>query len=586
MEKLKNSFISKTSRFLNRNVKKKSSFQIIKQGLKTKDIKNQHLLKSKNKIKISLLNKNNYKSSQSIKNKLIDINLKEFLSKNLLMRSFSYKKIDKTENKGKNYSKLSINKKCKKNLFDCQTQKLMEDIKINMTYNNLSNTMHRKKNSINGIKLIKDKNLYNLFKDDISVINKIHNKKIDNLNYRNNVNLSNNIKNNNNIYSIISLLNSKNKIFKRNPIQNLKNISAVHKNEYNFSNLNVNNPNENNLTSLITSTNSYLKDNYLEKQSKTNSFNNFNINNNLIGVPNFLSSSKNNTNSSNNTSTNYSQSNRNSNLTKQNKNISINYNIYNNYNSKKLNSYKYSNLHMIQKYNSNLLNDIDNINSTSNYYINTSNSNIKKYIDKLKPTIKKVEDNLIKNNILDNKLNSQFLKRNKNERSSGQKEISIKEKINKNIFINNNIQQSKNINSKNQKTEYNSNNSSINKNSIIEGLNHLGGSNKINSNLNNNKAKNIKKDNKMLFLNDSSIFSPIIKIKSKGNRKYSFNIWDNIAKLNNLNIKKNIKSNTNINSFENIDRIFKNKLNNEKENNSFHKKLNNKFYLYFQNYLY
>ena len=74
--------------------------------------------------------------------------------------------------------------------------------------------------------------------DDISTLNKIHNKNIDNLTYRNNANLSNNIMNNSNIHSIISLLNSKNKIFKRNPIQNLKNISAINKNEYNISNVN------------------------------------------------------------------------------------------------------------------------------------------------------------------------------------------------------------------------------------------------------------------------------------------------------------------------------------------------------------
>lgn len=100
MEVLKNSLSNKTSITLKRNSKKQNSIHNINQGLKTNEAKNKHLMNNiQNKPKgIPLINNNkNYKLNPQIKNKPQDFNNKEILSKNLLIRALSYKKIENND---------------------------------------------------------------------------------------------------------------------------------------------------------------------------------------------------------------------------------------------------------------------------------------------------------------------------------------------------------------------------------------------------------------------------------------------------------------------------------------------------------
>ena len=540
MEVLKNSCSNKTLLTSNRNPKNQNSFQYTKQGFKTKKIKTPRLLSSiQNKTKdIPLLSQKNHKSNIPSKNKHMDISTKELLTKNILIRAFSYKKIEKSESKsnGKNSNKVTINKKLKKNNlleYQAHTQRIIQDINKELNYNN-----HRKNLSNNISNIIKGKNFSKGKNTD------------------------------NNIHGIISLLNSRNKIFKRNPnqIQNLKNMSILNKNACK-SNYNINNIIKNNCSSLMTSNNSNLKNNYFKHESKLDKLN---ISNNINNAININTNSKNNINSTNSTITNYY--NRNNYTTKQNKNIggmsNNNMNI-----CKKSDAFKNCKSQMYKKLNANVINDIENINSSynKNCYINTSSSNVKNYIDKIKSPLKIMEDNCIKNTILDNKSNCQFLKRNKTDRGISKKEVTATDKMN-NILSNINVQEINSIYSKNPITESNTSN---NKKVVLEGYNH------INYNYNQNKTgkNSIKKDSKskLLLLNNSSILSPIIKLKNKGYHKYNGSMGSYTTKFNSSNTKKNIKFNTNVNSSENKDKNLKNKFNSDNSNNnSLPKKLNNK----------
>ena len=101
--------------------------------------------------------------------------------------------------------------------------------------------------------------------------------------------------------------------------------------------------------------------------------------------------------------------------------------------------------------------------------------------------------------------------------------------------------------------------------------------NKINFN-NNKNIKNKIKNSKKLLLNNSSIFSPIIKLKNKGSHKHNASIGGYNNKFNNININKNNKSNININinNIGSSEKILKNKFNIDNSNSSLPKKLGNK----------
>lgn len=125
MEVLKNSHNNKTSLILNINSKNKSSITNLKSSVKLNEIKNPHLIDNmQNKIKeISSIYQKGHKPNPSTINKPIEINKKDLLTNNYLIRTFSYKKAGKNPSKNKNSTKISINKKCKNNLFEYQTQK-------------------------------------------------------------------------------------------------------------------------------------------------------------------------------------------------------------------------------------------------------------------------------------------------------------------------------------------------------------------------------------------------------------------------------------------------------------------------------
>ena len=72
--------------------------------------------------------------------------------------------------------------------------------------------------------------------------------------------------------------------------------------------------------------------------------------------------------------------------------------------------------------------------------------------------------------------------------------------------------------------------------------------NKINYNSNNNinnNDNNKSKNSKILLLNNSSIFSPIIKLRNKGSHKHHASIGAYTTKFNSINIHKNTKNRLN-----------------------------------------
>ena len=585
MEVLKNSHNNKTSLILNINSKNKSSITNLKSSVKLNEIKNPHLIDNmQNKIKeISSIYQKGHKPNPSTINKPIEINKKDLLTNNYLIRTFSYKKAGKNPSKNKNSTKISINKKCKNNLFEYQTQKIIYDVDKDLAINNdFLNSNYNSQKEINNI--INEKNLSNINNSEDININKNYNTNYDNninntcdnnsiiynnMSYRNHTTNYNNAKNNNstnNLHSIISLLNSKNKLYKRNHIQNLKNVSYLNKNWYNSNN------HINNYESLITLNNSNLGNNYLKNRSKINNLNISNHINSIIIKTNTNSNGKKNINNLNNmTIANYTNRNSNHKFLNYNNINSFNHNIKNNI-------FKNCKSQIFKK---SITNGKENVNlNNNNYYINTSNSN--KYMDKIKtnPSMKIIEDNSVKSIILDNKLNYKFMKRNKTDRGiNNQKELTSKEKTNKNIYNYNNFQEIKSIYSKKQVSDFNNSKKKI----IIEennnSINNPSNKNKINyNNLNYNKAKNsIKKEIKISLLNNSNIFSPIIKVKNKGNHKHNGSIGTYTSRFNNLNIKNNTLSHIYLNSLDDSEKIIGKKYSNiYNSNNSFPKKLGNK----------
>ena len=114
------------------------------------------------------------------------------------------------------------------------------------------------------------------------------------------------------------------------------------------------------------------------------------------------------------------------------------------------------------------------------------------------------------------------------------KQINLKEKININCFSYNNLHDFNNINNYNQTNEFNTNNNNNikknNKSILFEGIEYMKNINKINYNynLNNNKINNTK----ISLLNNSTVFSPIIKLKNKGNHKHYLSIGAYSTKYN------------------------------------------------------
>ena len=218
-----------------------------------------------------------------------------------------------------------------------------------------------------------------------------------------------------------------------------------------------------------------------------------------------------------------------------------------------------------------------NNNSNSNIYINTSSSNIKKYFDKMKPSLKINKDNSGKNINLDNKTNYHFLKRHKTERGINEG-VTSKDNRNKIFLSNNNSKRNDSIYSKKQLTDYNINNTNI----YLDGINHINNSmNKFSLNYklkNNNERKSLKKNKKILFLNNSGIFSPKVKLKSKRYHKHKGSIGSYSSKFKSININKNTKSYISINDIESNEKTVKssNKLNINSSNNSLPKKIGKK----------
>ena len=589
MEVLKNSHSNKTSLILNINSKNKSSISNLKSSIKLNEIKNPHILDNmQNKIKdISSFYQKSHKPNPSTVNKPIEINKKDQLTNNYLIRTFSYKKAGKNLSKNKNSTKISINKKCKNNLFEYQAQKIIDDVNKDLAINNdFINSNYNSHKEINNI--IKEKNLSNINNSEDININKNCNSNYDNninntcdnnsiiyknMSYRNDTTIYNNTNNTNinnstnNLHSIISLLNSKNKLYKRNHIQNLKNVSNLNKNWYQSNN------HINNYESLITLNNSNISNNYLKNRAKINNLNISNHINSIIIKTNTNSNSKKNINNLNNiTITNYTNRNSNHKFLNYNNVNSFNHNIKNDI-------FKNCKSQIFKK---SITNDKENINlSNNNYYTNTSNSN--KYLDKIKakPSMKIAEDNSIKNIILDNKLNYKFMKRNKTDRGiNNPKELTSREKINKNIYNHNNYQEIKSIYSKKQVPDFNNSKKKILIEENNSPINNANNKNKINyNNLNYNKAKNsIKKDIKISLLNNSNIFSPVIKVKNKGIHKHNGSIGSYTSRFNNLNIKNNnTLSHIYINSLDDSEKILGKKCSNiYNSNNSFPKKLGNK----------
>ena len=157
MEVLKNSMIKKSSLKPNKNSKKKNSNKNLKQNAMLNDNKNKYLsINPQNSFKgMPLLSQKNNKQTHLSKIKPLNINNKDSLAKNLLIRAISYKKIDKDENKNKKGSKPLANKKVKKDIFEYKAQKIIEDINKDLIINNDMQT-------------IKGKNLSNINNDDIS----------------------------------------------------------------------------------------------------------------------------------------------------------------------------------------------------------------------------------------------------------------------------------------------------------------------------------------------------------------------------------------------------------------------------------
>jgi len=567
---MKSSLKNKISLAQNINSSNKNSVNNSKKYI---EIKSPYLLNNfQDKAKgISSFYQKSHKQTQTITNKPEEINKKDLLIKNLFVNTRSYKKMESNSNKNINSNNISMNKKNNKKLFESKKKDDMnKDLTINC-YNhiniNYNNQNKNNKKYINKEKNLTDRNNtdeinrninYNTNHDSNTIIYKNANHGNELSHYNKNASYTNN-----KVSNIISLLNSKNKLYKRNNIQNLKNVNL--NNNWNNSKIQTNNINKNNYTSLMTLNNSNLNSNYTKNKSKVNELNLSNHINSIIINTNPNSKSKNNINTFNLTTTNYNNKNNNHKFITNYKNILKN--------KLKTDIFKNS---KSQIFNKNEIHEKDNINLNQNnhhYYINTNILNTNKYVDKIKkePSMKIIIDDNIKNIVFDKNLNNLFFKGNKTDRGmNDQKELTSKEKVNKTIGNHDNFQEIKSIYSKNQLSEFNINK----KQKILEEINNpINNMKYINkSNLNNNLKKNKNKKTikaKMLLLNSSSIFSPIIKVKNKGYHKHVGSMGAFTNRFNKVNIESNIK----IKLLNNNKKIINNNFSsNYTSNNSFPKK--------------
>ena len=348
----------------------------------------------------------------------------------------------------------------------------------------------------------------------------------------------------NNIGNIVASLSNKNKVLKRNNFQNLKNLSNFNKNKYNIKTKYINNKTMNNhykdfnINEYLTERNSNINiNNITNPVAIINNDNNINNNNNTIEINYFNKQKyKNNNNFKNNLNKIASKC-----ISIEEPVLSIN--SYNYKNDININNSKSQGIFKKFNSNSNIIKDIENNNTSINnneYYINTSNSNINytKYYEKKKPSIL-IEDNSnsYKNIIVNNKT---FFQNNLINKT--QKIINLKDKI------------------KNNNNFFTLNYNNISKPNINKQIKTIYSKKKLKIN-NINKYKNsIIKDMNLLTNTNSSIFSPLIKVKNKGNYIYSNNKSNldvnkthslskkNDNNLNCLNININSISNININS--------------------------------------
>ena len=562
--------------------------------------------------------------------KVIDLATKELFTKKLLIRAFSYKKMNKINKNLSNISsKLLINKK---NYYP-QTQRILHEIENNTLTANININLNDPPKDI-------DQKIYvnKLLTDNNNSINKIYGKKncsnqdigyqINNTNpntntsvnknagnntlaYKNsNLNLNlNNINNlNNNLNSITNSLSTRDNHSKKKNVQNLKNISIFNRNKNN----NLNSINHKGAkTSSSTLGNNYYYSN-LTNENILNSINNVNINsnnnNNTINTNNNIINStiinyscrinyfNKNTNTKNNLkknkeidiSTTNTISDRNKYTKLENIDLRKSWNIKNSNNNK----FKISNStgrFKKLKLNNGDSNTITEFNP-SNLIMsnaNTTSINSKKAVDKLKPSLKFFQDP--ENNkiyIEKNKNYYQSLKRNRTEKGldkikivSNTTSTTNKEKAGKNFFSKN-FSEINNIYTNKQLTEYNISNYLNSNNNNFNNSN--GNANSIITIQNNNKFSNtnINKENIIpikdaLLINNSNILSPVNNKTKKSNQKYKTKSKENSKKsiINSVNtVSKNKllnKLNINLNNFNNINNIVRthsNKKNNTIQN--------------------
>ena len=522
----------------NRNSKNDNYFQNSKIDNCGNTNNNLSLTKVKKNIKIPIpiLNQKISNKKSTIKSKLIKLN-----NKDLLIRALSYKTIEKNEivnNKVNNLpGRYSLNKKINdsNSSIDIKSKKIIKTHRLNKENysNDLNNTDVFQIN-----KFIKNKGNINCKTDLKFDINSTNNR--------------------NDIKNIVSLVELKNKNLKRKIIPDLKNLNGYKKNLNNSYYKNTKANSKHNYSGL---TQSNYNSNNKNKQTtqKLQSENNFisKINNNIQYIPNQKPLLNINYNK-----INYNYTDRNNQTNIQNIAFNLNKNknrkigIFKNLRDQKFNSF------------TNTISDIDS--SRNNYYNkNTSinnNSINKKKLEKIKPKIKFVENNFIKDTILDNKIKSKFLQKNKINKVISGNDIQSNLLLTKDNFDSKN---NNNINNSKKKLE-NTQEKKLKK--II-----------FNNKLNRIKTKKLLKKDKILKLtSEYNTLNSTINFKNKNNNKYIQYNKPNTSRLKNKNINKINKFNINYNSnnnnnFDNSERFSSYKNINESTNISFIKKLENKF---------
>ena len=646
MEALKKALGNKKiNKVLNVNSRNKISLNRINKVCNTNNNQNKNIKNlfhhTHNKSKgPSIFPQNNLKIDTNTTNnkKVIDMATKELFTKKLLMRAFSYKKINKINKNLPNVSsKLLANNKN----YDSQTQRIIHEIDDNTNINiNINDPPKDTDQKIYVNKLLTDNNnsitkIYgkkHLSNHDIgyqvnntnpNIINNGNNNIGNALSYKNNnLNLNlNNINNlKNNLNSITGSLSTRDNYLKKTNVQNLKNISIFNRNKNNSNLSNMNN-------NAVKTTNPNLDNNNGANNHYNNNITNENIVNSLNNI-NINSNNDNNTINTNNniinsTIINYScrinYFNKNSNIKNnlmKNKEIEVstnntindrnkytkldNIDLRKNWNIKNNNNNKFKVCNSMGRFKKLKLNPAESNTITevnpSNLIItnaNTASINSKKAVDKFKPTLKFFQDPENNNFFIENNKNSyQSLKRNRTEKGfdkikivSNTTSISTtnKEKSGKNFFSKN-FPEIKNIYSNKQLTEYNIsnylnsnnniNNSGGNANSIIT----------IQSNNNQYSTTNLNKDNiitikDVILTQSNNILSPENKNK-KNNQKYKTKSKENNKKsiINSINTfsKNKLTNNLNINlnNFNNINNIARTHSN--KKNNAVQNYINDK----------